>query len=147
MTLFDSIDIGLSGLLAHGARLEVHAKNIANIDTPNYVRKIPILMAKEDISFPGLLSRIKDNVFKLGTIPPNPGGVSLTGLVEDSTLGDLVYAPGHPDADENGYIRRSNVNPLIDMSDANMTTRAYEASMAVVNMTKAMAQRAAEIGK
>ena len=55
--------------------------------------------------------------------------------------------PGHPDADANGYIRSSNVNAMVDMADAVMAQRAYEANLAVINITKAMASRATEIGK
>ena len=69
MTLMDSIDIGASGLLAHETRLNILTKNIANVDTPNYIRKIPVLMAKEDVSFEGLLNRVKENVFKTGVLP------------------------------------------------------------------------------
>jgi len=147
MGLLDAINIGSSGLFSHGKRLEIHAKNIANADTPNYQRKIPILMATEDISFQGVLTNMKDNVFASGTLPHKTGGVNFTGIIEDPTPGDLVYSPGHPDADKNGYIRRSNVNPMIDIADATMSSRAYEASLALVSLTKTMAQRAAEIGK
>ncbi|OGH97432.1 MAG: hypothetical protein A2287_05530 [Candidatus Melainabacteria bacterium RIFOXYA12_FULL_32_12] len=147
MGLLESINIGSSGLISHGQRLEIHAKNIANTDTPNYVRKIPVLMAKEDMSFQGLLNRMKDNVFKTGVLPHSTGGVTLTGVIADSTPGDMIYSPGHPDADKNGYIRKSNVNPLVEIADANMTSRAYEASLAIISMTKAMAQKATEIGK
>lgn len=147
MGLLDAINIGTSGLLSQSQRLEVHSKNIANIDTPNYVRKIPILISKDDVSFHGVLNTMKDNVFRVGTLPHNPGGVSFTGVVEDPTQGDLIYKPGHPDADANGFIRSSNVNPMIDMADATLSSRAYEASLAVVTMTRTMAQRATEIGK
>ena len=147
MGLLESINIGSSGLFAHGKRLEIAAKNIANTDTPNYVRKIPVMLAKEDISFQGLLNRMKENVFKTGVLPHQPGGVSLTGVILDPTQGDLTYNPGHPDADKNGYIRRSNVNPLVEIADANMASRAYEASLAVIGVVKAMAQKATEIGK
>lgn len=147
MTLLEAINIGSTGMLAHGQRIEIYAKNIANIDTPNYVRKIPVLMAKEDASFQGLLTRMKDNVFKTGVLPAVPGGVTMTGYVLDPTPGELIYAPGHPDADKRGYIRKSNVNPLVDMADANMTSRAYEASLAVISVTKAMAQKATEMGR
>lgn len=147
MGLLDTINIGSQGLYAHGQRLQVHAKNIANVDTPNYQRKIPILMATEDVSFQNVLSNMKDNVFASGVLPHKSGGVNFTGIIEDPTPGDLVYSPGHPDADRNGYIRRSNVNPMIDVADAQMSSRAYEASLALVSITKTMAQRAAEIGK
>jgi flagellar basal-body rod protein FlgC len=73
--------------------------------------------------------------------------VRLTGVVEDPTLGERIYKPGHPDADANGYIRTSNVNPIVDMADANIAQRAYEANLAVISITKSMAQRALEIGK
>jgi flagellar basal-body rod protein FlgC len=147
MSLLDSLNIGEAALDAHGKRLEVYAKNIANIDTPNYVRKIPTLMAVDDISFHGLLNRMKDNVFNTGTLSAASGGVAFTGVVEDPTPGELMYAPGHPDADKNGYIRRSNVNPMTDMADSILTSRAYEANIAVVSITKAMAQKAVEIGR
>ncbi len=35
MGILDSKYIGSNALKAHGARLDVHAKNIENIDTPN----------------------------------------------------------------------------------------------------------------
>jgi len=147
MGLLDSLDIGGAALDAHGKRIEIYAKNIANIDTPNYVRKIPTLAALDDISFHGLLNRMKDNVFNSGTLPAASGGVVMTGVVEDPTPGELVYSPGHPDADKNGYIRRSNVNPMVDVADSILASRAYEANIAVVSITKAMAQKAVEIGR
>ena len=147
MGILDSMYIGSNALKAHGARLDVHAKNIANIDTPNYVRKIPILNATEDLSFRGVLTQMKNDVFGTGTLPYLQGGVVFNGVVEDPTMGERLYMPGHPDADANGYIRSSNVNAMVDMADAVMAQRAYEANLAVINITKAMASRATEIGK
>ena len=45
MSILESMNIGSNALRAHGLRLDIHAKNIANIDTPNYVRRIPVLNA------------------------------------------------------------------------------------------------------
>ena len=147
MGIMESIDIGAKALHAHGLRMDIHAKNIANIDTPNYIRKIPILNATEDISFRGVLTQMKNDVFGTGTLPYLQGGVVFNGVVEDPTMGERLYMPGHPDADANGYIRSSNVNAMVDMADAVMAQRAYEANLAVVNITRAMASRATEIGK
>lgn len=147
MGILESIDIGRNALKAPGLRMDIHAKNIANIDTPNYIRKIPILNATEDISFRGVLTQMKNDVFGTGTLPYLQGGVVFNGVVEDPTMGERLYMPGHPDADANGYIRSSNVNAMVDMADAVMAQRAYEANLAVVNITKAMASRATEIGK
>jgi len=147
MSILESFNIGESGLYASSKRLEIHAKNLANIHTPNYRRKIPVLAAREDISFNNLLSNMKTDTFSTGPIPNNSGGVSFEGVIEDPTPGELEYAPGHPDADKNGYIRRSNVNPMIDIADSVLTSRAYEANLAVVEIAKSMAQRATEIGR
>ena len=147
MGIMDSIDIGANALKVHGRRIDVHAKNIANLDTPNYVRKIPVLNAVDDVSFHGLMNSMKEDVFGVGTLPYLEGGVSFSGVVEDPTLGEKIYKPGHPDADADGYIRASNVNAMVDIADALVAQRAYEANLALVNISKSMAQRALEIGK
>lgn len=147
MSIMESIDIGANALKVHGKRIDVHAKNIANLDTPNYVRKIPVLNATDDVSFHGLMNTMKEDVFGVGTLPYLEGGVTFSGVVEDPTLGEKIYKPGHPDADADGYIRASNVNAMVDIADALMAQRAYEANLALVNITKSMAQRALEIGK
>ena len=143
----DTMDIGAKALRVHGRRIDIHAKNIANLDTPNYVRKIPVLNAVDDVSFQGVMNAMKEDAFGVGTLPYLQGGVTFSGIVEDPTLGQKIYKPGHPDADENGYIRQSNVNAMVDIADALVAQRAYEANLAVVNISKSMAQRALEIGK
>ena len=146
MGIMDTIDIGAKALQVHGKRIDIHAKNIANLDTPNYVRKIPVLNAVDDISFHGLMNSMKEDVFGVGTLPYLQGGVNFSGVVEDPTLGHKIYKPGHPDADENGYIRTSNVDPLVEITDAIMAQRAYEASLAILTLTKSMADKATAIG-
>ena len=140
MGIMDSMYIGANALKAHGRRLDIHAKNVANVDTPNYVRKIPMLNAEADgVSFAGIMSSMNDSFMSSnGTLP---------GIMEDPTLGEKIYKPGHPDADENGYIRGSNVNAMVDIADAMLAQRAYEANLAVLNISKAMALKAADIGK
>ena len=145
MGILESMNIGAKALHVHGNRIDVHAKNVANVDTPNYIRKIPVINATDDISFHGLLNVMKEDVFGIGTLPYQQGGVMWGGVMEDPTLGDKIYRPGHPDADENGYIRASNVNPMVDIADALIAQRAYEANLAVVNISKAMASRAVDI--
>lgn len=147
MGIMDTIDMGAKALQVHGKRIDIHAKNIANLDTPNYVRKIPVLNAVDDVSFQGVMNAMKEDVFGVGTLSYLQGGVSFSGVIEDPTLGEKIYKPGHPDADENGYIRQSNVNAMVDIADALLAQRAYEANLAVVNISKTMAQRAVEIGK
>ena len=147
MGILDSMYIGSNALKAHSARLDVHVKNIANIDTPNYVRKIPVLNSVSGDSFSMIMNNMQDGKFGLSSTGALQGGVTYGGIVEDPTPGAKLYKPGHPDADKTGYIRASNVTAITDIADAMMAQRAYEANVAVMGITKAMAQRATEIGK
>ena len=146
MTLLGAFGIGQRAVGVHGTRMDIVAKNIANVDTPNYIRKIPVINATDNVSFAGLLTTMKDDMFSSATVPFISGGVAMSGVVEDPTLGDRMYRPGHPDADENGYIRSSNVNPMVEFADAAMAQRAYEASLAVMKITKEMADQAVQLG-
>lgn len=147
MGILDSMDVGGNALKVQGLRLDVHAKNMANVDTPNYVRKIPILSATNETSFGGMMNSMQSGIFGAGDGAYLKGGVEFTGVVEDPNLGEKLYKPGHPDADKNGYIRASNVNPSVEMADSILAQRAYEANLALVNISKSMAMRALDIGK
>lgn len=147
MSILDSLDIGTNALKAQGLRLDIHAKNVANIDTPNYVRKIPILTANQDSSFSGMMSEMSNGMVGNAGGAYLKGGVEFGGIMEDPNLGQKIYQPGHPDADKDGYIRASNVNPMVEMADAMLAQRAYEANLALINITKSMAMKATEIGK
>ena len=147
MGIFDSMNIGTEGMNVHSKRLAISSMNMANIDTPNYVRKIPMIASTQNASFLSILESLRTPMSGAGTLPYVTGGVAFTGILEDPTLGEKIYKPGHPDADENGYIRTSNVNPLVEMSDATMAQRAYEASVAIVAISKAMAEKAVAMGQ
>lgn len=144
MGLMNAFQIGRQGLAVHGKRVEIAAKNIANIDTPNYTRKIPIISSNQDQSFATVLSSMG-----IGALAGSDsmGGVNFDGIVEDPTPGAKIYKPGHPDADANGYIRTSNTNAMVDIADATLAQRAYEASLGVMSISKSMATSALEIGK
>lgn len=144
MGLMNAFNIGLEGISVHGKRVEIAAANIANLDTPNYTRKIPILSSNQDQSFATVLSSMGT-----GALSSNAGlgGVNFDGIVEDPTPGEKIYKPGHPDADENGYIRTSNTNAMVEIADATMAQRAYEASLGVITISKAMAVASLDIGK
>lgn len=146
MGIFSAMNVGCDGLKVHGARLDISSKNIANLDTPNYTRKIPLVVSTDRSSFISVMNQMRESVLGSGTLSYSSGSVSMAGVVEDPTLGEKLYKPGHPDADENGYIRTSNVDPLVEMTDAIMAQRAYEASLSIITISKNLADQAASIG-
>jgi flagellar basal-body rod protein FlgC len=75
------------------------------------------------------------------------GGVKVKGIIEDQTPFKLVYEPGHPDADADGYIKMPNVDIMTEMVNMITASRAYEANVTALNTTKSIAMKALEIGR
>jgi flagellar basal-body rod protein FlgC len=76
-----------------------------------------------------------------------PVGVRAVGIQKDPSPPRMVYDPGHPDANTEGYVAYPNVNTVNEMVDLISATRAYEANITVFNATKSMALQALNIGK
>ena len=76
-----------------------------------------------------------------------PVGVRVVGIQKDPSPPRMVYDPGHPDANAEGYVAYPNVNTVNEMVDMISATRAYEANITAFNATKSMALQALSIGK
>jgi len=146
MTLSSSFEISAEGLTAQASRIKIHANNIANVNTPYYVRKIPVLAENYQMSFEDIIGNMRKGIINAG-VSYGPGGAVMAGIVADPTPGKRIYEPGHPQADKDGYVTLSNVNPMTDMADAMSSSRLYEANLAVVGIVKNMANKALEIGR
>ncbi len=83
----------------------------------------------------------------LETNGPSGGGtgVHVAGIQEDRTDGQLVYDPGHPDADKNGYVHYPNVRVTDEMVDMMDARRVYEANASVFQTAKGMLKQALNI--
>jgi flagellar basal-body rod protein FlgC len=68
-------------------------------------------------------------------------------VARDSTPPQLVYDPGHPDANEDGYVAMPNINVINEMVDLITATRSYEANVTALNAYKSMFLKALEIGR
>lgn len=73
------------------------------------------------------------------------GGVRITGVARDTSLGDLIYDPTHPDADPAGYVRMPNVDPTQELVTLMEARRLYEANATAFTSMKAMLRRAIDI--
>lgn len=130
-----SLKISATGLHAQTARMRVIAENIANADsagkTPEedpYRRRIPTFEADFD-------NELNGYAVKLGR------------LQYDQSDFETRYEPGHPAADEAGYVRYPNVNTLIESMDMREAQRTYEANLNVVSTTRQMVGRTLDILK
>jgi flagellar basal-body rod protein FlgC len=147
MGLFDAIDISGSGLSAERLRMDVTAENLANAQTtrgPNggpYQRKEVVLQTAQPDGFRTQLAGAMDGVATGMGAAQTPGGVQAAGIVTDATAPRLVYDPGHPDANAQGYVAMPNVNPVTEMVDLIASSRAYEANVTAMQTAKSMFNR------
>lgn len=149
MGMFLGIDAAASGLTAERLRMDVISNNIANANTTRtreggaYHRRYVVFKPRDTkmdkASFEGFLQKSK-NKLQVGN------GVRAITIETDDSQGPLVYDPGHPDANTEGYVERPNVNIVAEMVDMITASRAYEANATAINAAKSMASKALEIG-
>jgi flagellar basal-body rod protein FlgC len=139
---FSALEVAASGLSAERTRMNTIASNLANARSTRtaeggpYKRLDPVFQATPIGG---------DGVGGL-----NESGVSLVKvqrIQQDTRDPQLVYEPGHPDADGKGYVRYPNVNVVEEMVNMITASRAYEAGITSVESVKAMAKSALGIGR
>lgn len=147
MSFFSALHTSASGLTAQRLRMDVISQNIANVSTTRtesgtpYKRKTVIF---QEIRENGPFSRVLNDALRRGQ---RGEGVRVQKVVEDQFPGPKVYDPGHPDADEEGYVAMPNVNIVEEMVNMISASRSYEANVTAINNTKAMIAKTLEIGR
>ena len=144
MNFLDSLDISSTGLSAQRLRMNLISSNLANVNTTRtengepYKRKDAVFEAVQDNEFEAVLDE---------QIESAGNGVKVASIVEDEKPFVEKYDPGHPDADENGYVRLPNVNIVEEMVNMISASRSFEANATAVSATKDMTAAALKIGE
>ncbi|MGG7163934.1 flagellar basal body rod protein FlgC [Clostridium ihumii] len=143
MEAFRGMRISASGLSAERLRMDTITSNIVNANTTRgkdgkpYVRKIAVFQENLD-------NEINKST---GKVEARPLGIKAVGIQEDESPLKRVYDPTHPDADEQGYVTRPNVNILNETVDLIAASRAYEGNITALNTQKSMISKTLEIGR
>jgi flagellar basal-body rod protein FlgC len=140
--VFSALEISASGLGAERVRMNTIASNLANVHTTKtaaggpYKRIDPVFEAV-GISPDGELYSGENGVSK----------VNVSRIQTDSRPGTMVYEPGNPDANGEGYVEYPNVNAVEEMVNMITASRAYEAGVTSIDSVKQMARSALSIAK
>jgi flagellar basal-body rod protein FlgC len=140
VSFFDSLNVAASGLTAERVRMDVTAENLANAETTDgpggkpYRRQEVVLEQAGGNTFSNALSSA------MGTTNDTqaPGGVEVAGIVSDKTPDQLVYDPGAPGANKNGYVKEPNVNSVTEMTDLIDESDSYQADVTAMDTAKTM---------
>jgi flagellar basal-body rod protein FlgC len=138
--VFSAMEVAASGLTAERGRMNIIASNLANAQTTKgadgkpYHRLDPVFQSQSvsPDSFDPILRSVNE--------------VKLSGVRQDTTPGQMVYDPGHPDANAQGYVEYPNVNVVTEMVNLMTASRAYEAGVTSIESLKSMAKTAIKIG-
>ena len=137
--LFAGLRIASTGLAAERARVDVIARNLANAQTTRTPEGGPY--RRQVVRFEPILRRAADGSRRAE-------GVRVSGVEDDSsTPFERVFDPGHPDADEQGFVSMPNVNPAQEMADLITAIRAYEANASMQESFQQMAERALRLAQ
>lgn len=153
MSFFDAIDLAASGLSAERVRMDVTAENLANAQTTNGpggqpYRRQEVVLQQAGGGFGATLAGAMTGAPAGGTAAGTAaGGVQVGGIVSDPTPDQLVYAPGHPGANAQGYVRMPNVNPVTEMTDLISEQSSYQADVTAMQTAKTMYSKTLELLK
>ncbi len=138
--MFNAIEVLASGLSAARMRVNTLASNVANAETTRtpeggpYKRRDVVQVATT------LNSQFGNVMDRMALARP-----SVQAVVADNSDPKLVFKPGHPDADDKGYVAYPNINVVSTMTDLMSASRLYQANVSALQTARKMAQDATRI--
>jgi flagellar basal-body rod protein FlgC len=168
MNLLGMMDQSGQAMQAERMRAEVVAANMANAETTKtaagtpYHRQHIVFAAGGGSSgfaaeLGAALPKAGDADFNQAALasvsnaPAGAGGaapgVHIAAVVQDTAPPLKRYDPGHPDADQDGYVSYPDIDPLTEMVHLMGATRAYGLNASAVQAEKSMVASSLELGK
>lgn len=149
MALGTIFDIAGTGMNAQSLRLNTTASNLANAQSASasidevYRSRQPVFSALHQQALVGAAEggSISETELNAGA------GVKVMGIVESDAPLQRRYEPGHPKADEEGYVFYPNVNPVEEMANMISASRSFQMNVEVMNSAKQMVQRVLTLGQ
>lgn len=144
MNVFSAMEITASGLYAQRTRMNTIASNLANARTTRtdeggpYRRQDPVFRA---VAASDRFESLRDDPAAQSAFL-----VEVPEIRADERDPQLVYDPGHPDADERGMVALPNVEVVEEMVNMITASRAYEAGVTLLQTIKGMGSSALDIG-
>jgi flagellar basal-body rod protein FlgC len=169
MGMYDSIEVSASGLSAQRLAMDVIANNLANVNTTRtpeggpFKRQLIVFAQKQEAASAAQTTTsgaASDTATAADVTSGDPAGdffgadpskaragVQVVGITNDNGPDRLVYDPGHPDADAQGYVHMPNVDVVKEMVDMMTAQRAYEANVTAIQESRSMGTAAQSLLK
>ena len=146
MGLYNVFNIAGSSMSAQSVRLNTVASNLANADVVSgneagaYRSRQPV--------FAAVMNALDGNTQSAsGAQTQLSSGVRVAGIVEDKSAPRMEYQPAHPMANKEGYIFKSNVNAIEEMTNMMAASRSYQNNVEVFNTSKQLLLKTLNMGR
>jgi flagellar basal-body rod protein FlgC len=160
--VFTALRTTLSGLSVQVKRLDIISENIANAEkSPDkngkvYQKKVltskgskPKARRSFDDQLKLKMRRTQSDHMQIAAQDIKPLSGEKNDIypykVKEEKGERMVYNPAHPDADQDGYVKMPDINPVEEMVDLISASRLYEANVTVMNAAKSIAKESLEI--
>jgi flagellar basal-body rod protein FlgC len=125
--MFTALSVSAAGMRAQSTRVRVVAENMANSDSTGMTPGADPYR-RQTITFKNELDRANGalmvEVSKIGE--------------DDRTPFIMKYQPDHPAADDTGYVKMPNIDPIVEMMDMREAQRSYEANLGMIEQSRSM---------
>jgi flagellar basal-body rod protein FlgC len=144
LSAFSTFNILGSGLTANSLWMDVIAENLANANTTvtpgggPYRRQEVVMAAGPGGGGAGGASSFA------GTLGAAMG-VHVAAIVPDPSPFRVVYDPGAPGANAQGYVTLPNVNPVVEMTDLVVASQSFDANVSALSVAESTTQSALKI--
>ena len=138
MSMLNIFNVSGSAVSAQSQRLNIVASNLANVDT--VAGPDGKAYKARQVTFQTMLVGASQN-------DAASAGVTVSTISEDQTPGRRVHDPKHPQADAEGYITYSNVNPVEEMVNMISASRSYQNNIEVMNTAKSLLLKTLQLGQ
>ena len=134
MSMFSIFGVSGSAISAQSQRLNVVASNLANADS----------VAGPD----GQAYKARQVVFQTTPVgAQSAAGVRVSAVLESNEPMRKIHNPSHPQADAQGYVTQSNVNPVEEMVNMISASRSYQNNVEVMNTAKTLLLKTLQMGQ
>jgi flagellar basal-body rod protein FlgC len=151
MSLFDAIGIAGSGMNAQQVSMDVTAENLANAQSTTTANGQPYQEQTVELEETGpnsFQSALQEALTGTSSDSgPVAGGVQVAGIADDKTSDQLVYDPGNPSANKQGYVKEPNISSVTEMTDLIDESNSYESDVTAMNTAKEMFSSALDVLK
>ncbi len=122
--LVAALTASASGLSAQSQRLRVVSENLANVYSTGATAGADPYR-RRTITFADELDRATGATL-----------VEVAAIDTDQSPFGVEFQPGHPAADERGYVKLPNVDVLVELADLREANRSYEANLQAISRTR-----------